>query len=165
MSGKGVLRHPPKKKLAYRSNKPNFHTVEHRAADYADGTANEQAPSRITPTEFKRRCNYDHALFNAKERQGITQEVFDLAIRTIELCISEDIKPSFKNGVLKLRPDHRGKHRTLWAVLVNSQAYADGGFATSLLDWAPIVYDHVTKSPVSVLPHHVLDDYAHLFSA
>lgn len=102
--------------------------------------------------ESKAGSNWSHASRRAAERFGVSLEVIENAVQAIKTHGN-----SHSNGVVMLRPDHRGSSRTLWAVRESLEDRPG-------ICWLPVVYDNATSSPISVLPDYALDHYCQLLA-
>lgn len=154
MSAKAIIK-KEKKKISYKPKRKR--TLENMLHADELGTPT----NRKKPSEFKAECNLEHSRRNAMERHGMDEDSLDAAVRLIEEAARDGSTSLTKlvdyghgirvtGSVVLLRPDHRGKSRSLWA----ASLYPG--------EWIPIVYDNATKSPVSVLPQSTLQDYSHV---
>lgn len=100
-------------------------------------------PPGMKPAEYKAQCNLRHTDKRAYHRYDLDGDVVTGAMQSIQAEIRGEI-PLYQVRIL--RPDIRGKDRTLYAVLVDGE-------------WLPIIYDGATQTPVTILPQESLDPY------
>jgi hypothetical protein len=108
-----------------------------------------EIPPGMSPAAYKAQCNLRHSDKRAYHRYDLGGEVVTGAMQSIQAEIRGEI-PLYQVRIL--RPDVKGKDRTLYAVLVDGE-------------WLPIIYDAATKTPVTILPDTALEPYRHVLGA